>query len=61
MRMSSPSFFEFGCRNQSCVWNWIQAAASRFSDSAGMNWRRVSSDSATSRGFGESSAGSGSG
>lgn len=42
----------FSCTNQSWVWNWIHAAASRFSVVAGMNSFRVINISESIRGFG---------
>ena len=47
--------------NQSWFWNWIQQAASTFSEVAGLNWSRSSSRFATSRGFGSIRCGIGSG
>jgi hypothetical protein len=56
---SAASFLPW--RNQSCTWNWIHAAASRFSVVAGLNLSRVSSSRLTVRGFGSRSFSGGSG
>ena len=42
----------FLCMNQSCTWNWIHAAASTLTISAGWNVVRVRSSRLTVRGLG---------
>ncbi len=56
---SSSTFFPW--LNQSCTSNWSHAPASTLTIVAGWNSVRVRSSRLTSRGFGSSSPGSGSG
>lgn len=54
----STASLTFSWLNQSCVWNWIHAAASRLSVVAGMKLLRTMNFSLMARGFGVQSSAS---